>query len=114
MKTTLSASAPADAISLKAYYVGPRISTSKKHWTPIYKRTVLVKAVCSDGSETVVMDWNWIGTNYVRIDRVTKLKIQCGTLTTEVEILFNTDVVSFECHYLDFFWRLPRKEAPKF
>ncbi len=95
MKTTLSASAIADAISLDAYYVGPSV----EYGATIPKTAVLVKATYSDGTKDTVYDWNFNNSNIITTDNDT-LIIQYQTCLASIKIpLIYTEVISFECHY---------------
>lgn len=95
MKTTLSASASADAIYLKAYYVGKDVRCGDE----IPKSAILVKIVYADKTEETITDWNFIGDNIASAESNT-LMIQYQNLITSVKLPFiYNKVISFECHY---------------
>ena len=95
MRTILSASATTDAISLKAYYVGPNVNYD----TQIPKTAILVKLI-SNNTEKVVYDWTYINGNIVTPENKAILNIQYQTYTTSVQInLIKKEAILFECHY---------------
>ena len=95
MKTTLSASAIADAISLDAYYVGP----SAEYGATIPKTAVLVKATYSNGTRDTVFDWEFNNSNIITTDNLI-LIIKYQTCLTSVKVpLIYAEIISFECHY---------------
>ena len=95
MNNTLSASAIADAIYLKAYYVGPYVRCGDE----IPKSAILVKAVYTDNIEKIITNWDFVGDNIVEAEK-TSLLIKYQNCMASVKIPFiYTKVISFECHY---------------
>ena len=95
MKTTLSASATADAISLEVHYVGHSV----KYGTTIPKSAILVKAIYADNTKKDIFNWEYLGSNIVTANN-TILKIHYQSCTASVKIpLIYKKTISFECHY---------------